>query len=147
VHGHDITLGTGSWDSLIGTDLFGRQGRWFYSGHIQYVIRTRGHFDYLFADDLLWDGGPGYSAKNKGAWTLGIQALITGEHKGEDQLGNEKTDDTAITSVYFGPTAVVGIKQIAMVEAGIGFPLTVRNSGLQTVPKYRFRLGITWQFR
>lgn len=147
VHGHDITLGSGSWDTLIGTDIYGRRAQWFYSGHLQYVIRTRGDFDYRFANDLLWDAGAGYYLKNRGDWIVGLQGLFTGEHKGEDQLGSEKTDDTAITSVYFGPAATIGIKRIAMAEIGIGFPLKIENSGLQTVPRYRLRAGITWQFR
>jgi hypothetical protein len=147
VHGHDIALGSGSWDAVIGTDVFGREKKWFYSGHVQYALRTRGDFNYRYANDLLWYGGPGYYLSTKDNWSLGLQALVTGEYKGEDQLGNEKTDDTAITAVYMGPTALIGIKQLATAEVGIGFPLSVENSGLQTVPKYRLRIGITWQFR
>jgi hypothetical protein len=145
VHGHDIALGSGSWDALIGTNIFGRSNRWFYSGQLQYVIRTRGDFNYRYANDLLWYGGPGYYISANPDWPIGFQALLTGEHKGEDQLGSQKTDDTAITSIYLGPTGIFGIKQLAMVEVGLGFPLSLHNSGLQTVPKYRLRLGLTWR--
>jgi hypothetical protein len=147
VHGHDLALGSGSWDTLIGTNVFGRVNKWFYSGNIQYAIRTRGDFDYKYANDLLWYGGPGYYVSTSQDWPVGLQALFTGEHKGEDELGNQKTDDTAITSVYLGPTAIIGIKQIATAEVGFGFPLMIDNSGLQTVPKYRFRVGLTWRFQ
>jgi hypothetical protein len=146
VHGHDIALGSGSWDAVIGTDVFGREKKWFYAGHVQYALRSRGSFNYRYANDLLWYGGPGYFLSTKDNWSLGLQALLTGEHKGEDQLGSEKTDDTAITAVYMGPTALISIKQIATAEVGIGFPLSIDNSGLQTVPKYRLRIGVTWQF-
>ncbi len=95
----------------------------------------------------MWYGGPGYYVSTSPDWPVGFQALLTGEHKGEDELGNVKTDDTAITSVYLGPTAIIGIKQIATAEVGFGFPLMIDNSGLQTVPKYRFRVGITWRFQ
>ncbi|HSE40083.1 MAG TPA: hypothetical protein VLH08_04900 [Acidobacteriota bacterium] len=149
VHGHDIALGSGSWDMLIGSNIFGGNNKWFYTGNIQYTIRTRGDFDYQYANDLLWYGGPGYYVSTSQEWPVGLQALLTGEHKGEDHLGEENREagDTALTSVYMGPMAIIGIKQIATVEAGVGFPLMIDNSGLQTVPKYRLRFGITWMFQ
>lgn len=147
VHGHDLALGSGSWDGLIGTELLGRNGKWFYSGHLQYSLRSRGHFDYRYANDLLWYGGPGYYLANKSQYSLGLQGLLTGEHKGEDHLGNEAQDDTAVTSLYAGPTVLLGIRQVVLAEVNLGFPLSIQNSGLQTVPKYRFRVGLTWQFR
>jgi hypothetical protein len=146
VHGHDLALGSGSWDVLVGTNLNGRMHRWFFSGTVQYAIRTRGDFDYKYANDLLWNGGPGYYVSSDMYWPVGLQLLISGEHKGEDQLGSEFTDDTAITSVYLEPTAVIGLKQIGTAEIGFGIPLLLNNSGLQTVPKYRLRIGMTWTF-
>ena len=146
VHGHDLALGSGSWDVLVGTNVNGRIHRWFYTGTVQYAIRTRGDFDYKYANDLLWYGGPGYYISSDMQWPVGLQLVLSGEHKGEDQLGSEKTDDTAITSVYVEPTATIGLRQIGTAEIGIGIPLVLNNSGLQTVPKYRLRIGMTWTF-
>jgi len=145
VHGHDLALGSGSWDALIGSSVSGRVHRWFYNGTLQYVIRTRGDFDYKYANDLLWNGGPGYYVSTHMEWPVGLQLLFSGEHKGEDELGNEKTDDTAITSFYLEPTAIIGLKQIGTAEIGFAIPLVLENSGLQTVPKYRLRIGFTWR--
>jgi hypothetical protein len=147
VHGHDLALGSGSWDLLIGTNLFGRNGKWFYTGNIQYAIRTRGDFDYRYANDLLWYGGPGYYVSSSVDWPVGLQLLLSGEHKGEDELGNVKADDTAVTSVFVEPTAIIGLKQIGTAEIGFAFPLSIDNSGLQTVPNFRLRMGITWKFQ
>lgn len=147
VHGHDIALGSGSWDGLIGTSLYGRSNRWFYSASVQYAIRSTGDFEYRYANDLLWYGGAGYGAIAHEDFSLGLQALFTGEHKGEDQLNGVEADDTAITALYLGPHALIGIKQVALAEVGIGFPMYVDNSGLQTVPKYRFRLAFSWRFQ
>jgi hypothetical protein len=146
VHGHDLALGSGSWDFLTGTNVYGRTHRWFYSGTIQYAIRTRGDFDYKYANDLLWYGGPGYYVSSSAQWPFGLQLLLSGEYKGEDKLGTQKTDDTAITSVYLEPTAIIGLKQIGTAEIGVGIPLVLNNSGLQTVPKYRLRMGMSWTF-
>jgi hypothetical protein len=147
VHGHDLALGSGSWDGLIGTALSGRSGDWFYAANVQYTIRTRGSFDYRYANDLLWYGGPGYYFATKPNYSFGLQALLAGEHKGEDELGNEPMDDTSMTAVYLGPNALIAINQMVMTEIGFGFPLSINNSGLQTVPKYRLRIGLTWHLR
>lgn len=146
VHGHDLALGSGSWDFVVGSAIYGQWDRWFAMGQAQYVIRTTGDFDYRYANDFLWYGGPGYYINSSMDWPIGIQALIAGEHKGEDTVTGEQTDDTAITSVYLGPAATIGIRNIATAEVGLGFPLMIDNSGLQTAPKYRVRLGLTWHF-
>ena len=147
IHGHDIALGTGSYDGILGTDIFGRWNKTFVTGHVQYAIRSRGAFDYRFANDLIWYGGPGIYAVTNDTYSIGLQALLFGEYKKEDDLAGEKADDTAITTVYFGPVTLVGLGQGFLAEAGIGFPLSIDNSGLQSVPDYRIRAGITWQFQ
>jgi hypothetical protein len=145
VHGHDIALGSGSWDGLFGTDLFGRSGKWFFSARLQYVVRGRGDFDYRFGNDLLWLGGPGYTLHAEKDWALGLKAVVSGERKGEDQLGNLRADDTAVSGAYIGPSAVLAIRNVAVAELGLGLPVWRRNSGLQTLPGYRLQAGITWQ--
>src|SRR5258705_3250276 len=60
IHGHDLTLGSGSYDGIVGTGIFTRWHEWFVSANVQYAIRSKGDFDYQFANDLTWSGGPGY---------------------------------------------------------------------------------------
>jgi hypothetical protein len=52
IHGHDLTLGSGSWDGVVGTSVFARYKRVFLGASAQYTIRTRGDFGYEFANDL-----------------------------------------------------------------------------------------------
>ncbi len=52
IHGHDLTLGSGSVDGILGTSLFGRWKRGFFAANVQYAFRTTGDFDYRFANDL-----------------------------------------------------------------------------------------------
>src|SRR5206468_1386334 len=73
IHGHDLTLGTGSFDGIVGTAIFTRWRRGFLSANLQYAIRSKGDFDYRFANDLTWMGVPGgYLAMNH-AYTLALQ--------------------------------------------------------------------------
>src|SRR5437867_3266319 len=51
IHGHDLALGSGSVDGIVGTGLFARRQRWFLAANAQYSIRTKGDFDYRYAND------------------------------------------------------------------------------------------------
>jgi hypothetical protein len=59
VHGHDLTLGSGSVDGLVGGELYWSYRRVFLTGGLSYSIRGEGAFQYQFANDLTWDAGPG----------------------------------------------------------------------------------------
>ena len=59
IHGHDLTLGSGSVDGLVGTSVYARWKRLFVGASVQYAIRTEGDYNYQFANDLTWAGGPG----------------------------------------------------------------------------------------
>ena len=47
IHGHDLALGSGSVDYVVGTSLFARYKRVFVSANIQYAIRRKGVFSFI----------------------------------------------------------------------------------------------------
>ncbi len=146
IHGHDLTLGTGSYDGIIGTGIFSRWQRGFVSANVQYAIRSKGDFDYQFANDLTWSGGPGYYVALKHRYTLSIQAVVSGEYKGKDTFHGETAEDTGVTSVYLGPQVnfTWGGNLAAYLAADL--PVSIPNTSLQTVPDYRIRAGVSWHF-
>jgi hypothetical protein len=146
IHGHDLALGSGSYDGIVGSSLFGRMKRGYISADVQYMIRSTGAFDYRYANDLTWSGGPGYFAVLNEQWTLGVQALVSGEHKGLDEFQGAPADDTGMTSVYLGPQVNVTWGDKLSGFVGADFPLLQDNTALQTVPDYRIRGGVTWHF-
>jgi hypothetical protein len=146
IHGHDLTLGSGSVDGLIGTGLFGRLDRFFFNANVQYTIRTKGDFDYEFANDLTWLGGPGAYIILHDRYTVALQLAVTGEYKGLDTFMGMKADDTGITSVYLGPQVNVSWTDKLSVEFGIDLPVLQDNTAFQSVPDYRIRAGLTWHF-
>jgi hypothetical protein len=99
IGGHDLTLGSGSYDGLVGTGFYTRWKRWFLTGAMQYAIRTEGDFGYQFANDWIWYGGPGVYLVLGGKSTLAFQAVVSGESKGQDTINGVATDDTATTVV------------------------------------------------
>jgi hypothetical protein len=146
IHGHDLALGTRSTDVILGGSLFGSWDRAFLTASLQYVIRTTGAFDYRYANDLLWSGGPGVFALVDDDYSLGIQALLTGETKGKDELDGDPVDDTAITSLYVGPAVRATWKSRFALELAADLPAIQNNSSLQIVPDYRLRGGLVWRF-
>jgi hypothetical protein len=146
VHGHDLTLGSGSFDGIIGTSLYGRWNRFFMSAGMQYTIRTRGDFEYEFANDLTWAGGPGMLLLLKDNYTLSLQANVSGETKGRDDFNGETAEDTGITSVFIGPELIFSWGEKLSADLGLDWPVSLHNTALQLVPDYRVRAAITWHF-
>ena len=146
VHGHDLTLGTGSTDALVGANAFVRFQRLFATASLQYADRNRGRFDYRFANDLTWEIAPGAYVWLAHQHTLGVQVAIAGERKANDDMAGVRTDDTGITAVYVGPRLTYTYQMRLSAGAGAEFPVTMHNTGLQLTPDYRLRANVTWSF-
>ncbi|MDB6023770.1 MAG: hypothetical protein JWQ04_3627, partial [Pedosphaera sp.] len=72
IGGHDLTYGSGSVDGLIGSGMVARWKKFFLTASVQYAIRSPGAFDYRFANDLSWAGGPGVYVALKHDYTLAL---------------------------------------------------------------------------
>ena len=146
IHGHDLALGSGSVDGLVGTSIYARWKQLFIGAGLQYAIRTQGDYNYQFANDLTWSGGPGVLLALKDDYTIALQANCTGETKGKDTFDGEKAADTGITAVYLGPEIVATWKGKLGAELGFDLPVSIANTALQLVPDYRVRAALTWHF-
>ena len=146
IHGHDLALGSGSVDGIVGTGVFARRQRLFFSANAQYSIRSKGDFDYRYADDLAWWGGPGVFLALNESYTVALQLNVSGETKGRDTFQGAKADDTGITSVFLGPQISVTWGERLSAELGADLPVSIDNTALQTVPDYRVRAAVNWRF-
>jgi hypothetical protein len=146
IHGHDLALGSGSVDGIIGAQLFWSWRRAFVTGALQYLLRTEGDFHYEFSNDLMWSGGPGAFMLLTHEYTMGVQAELSGESKGNDSLGGVKMNDTAITALYVGPDIRFTWGTSMGANLAVDLPVLQHNSALQIVPDFRVRGGLTWRF-
>jgi hypothetical protein len=142
VHGHDLALGSGSVDFLIGGGLFTRWDRFFASADVQYMIRTEGDYSYKYANDLLWYGGPGAYLHLEDDAQVALRATLSGEFKRDDR----GQDDTAINSFFMGPELLITGLSCLSGNVGFDIPIDIKNSGVQAVPTYRIRAGLTYRF-
>lgn len=144
VHGHDLALGTGSYDGVFGSQMYVGWKRIFASGGFQYIARSRGKFNYRYADDFTWNAGPGVYVIANDQCTLAAQAMVSGERKGLDDLNGKPAEDTGIVSVYVGPQVTFTWAKWMSMEAGAELPVVQDNTDFQIVPDYRLHLGLTF---
>ncbi|MEY2428067.1 MAG: hypothetical protein QOJ40_952 [Verrucomicrobiota bacterium] len=146
IGGHDLALGSGSVDGLVGTSLSARWKRMFLNAGVQYAARTEGDFGHQYANDLTWVGGPGVYLALTHQYTLALQAVVSGETKGKDTFNGALDGDSAETIVYVGPQISFTWQSKLSAQVGADLPVSIRNSGLQAVPDYRVRAAFTWRF-
>ena len=145
IHGHDLTLGTGSYDGIFGGQTSLRYKDFFFQADGQFVLRGDGAHEYHFANDISWSGGPGYYLVRKPDAIVGLQLAVSGEHKDVDRFRGKPAEDTGITSVFLGPRAVASLGKWSG-ELGIELPVSIDNTALQVVPDYRIRASIAVRF-
>jgi hypothetical protein len=145
IHGHDLTLGTGSYDGIFGEQTSLRYKNFFFESNVQFTLRGDGAHQYHFANDLVWNAGPGYYFIRRRDMIVGLQFVASGEYKDVDRFRGEKAEDTGITSVFLGPRMVVSRGRFSA-EVAAEIPVLIDNTALQVVPDYRLRGGISFHF-
>jgi hypothetical protein len=145
IHGHDLTLGTGSYDGIFGGQLSLRYKNFFFEQNLQFTLRGDGLHQYHFANDLSWSGGPGFYFVRNPRMIVGLQAVISGEHKDVDRFQGKPAEDTGITSVFAGPRIVASLGKISA-DIGVELPISIDNTALQVVPDYRISAAIAIRF-
>lgn len=146
VHGHDLALGTGSVDYLIGGSAFVSKKRFYTRVTAQYAVRTEGDFDYRFANDTTWTVEPGVFVLLGHDHTLSVGVGVFGEKKGKDQQLGETLDDTGIEAIYAGPAIAYSRGEDLFGELNVDLPIDQETTALQIVPDWRARLAFTYRF-
>jgi hypothetical protein len=146
IGGHDLALGSGSFDGLAGTGFSARWKRIFLGGQMQYGIRTRGDFGHRYANDWTWSAAAGCYALLRDDYTMALQFTTSGESKGRDTFAGVPDEDSAETIVYVGPEIVCTWHENLSAHLGVDLPVLRKNSGAQILPDYRIRAGMTWRF-
>lgn len=145
IHGHDLALGSGSVDGIVGLGLSWSRGPVFFTGSLLYAIRGAGSFDYRYANDLQWDGGPGMLFWKGEEVQAAFRAVVSGETKGQDEQQGRTLNDTAATTLYVGPGFDLGWHRLAA-EVAVDVPVVTNRTSVQITPDLRVRGGVRWRF-
>ena len=146
IHGHDLALGSGSVDGIVGASAYFRYQHGFATASLQYSIRTEGDYNYQYANALSWEAGIGAYLLLTHTHSLALEALFSGDYKRTDTFQGSSADDTAINAVYLGPKLVGTWGDDFSADIGLDIPLRIQNSAFHTVPDLRVRAGVTWIF-
>ena len=145
IHGHDLALGSGSYDGIVGGQFSLRYQSFFFEADTQFTVRGDGAYQYNFANDVSWSGGPGFYLVRNRQTIVGLQLVCSGEHKDVDQFQGQPADDTGITSVFLGPRLVVSHGKLSL-EVAAELPVSIDNTDFQAVPDYRLRGSFAIRF-
>jgi hypothetical protein len=145
IHGHDLTLGTGSYDGIFGGQASLRYKNFFAEANGQFTLRGDGAHSYHFANDVTWNAGPGYYVIRKPHTVVGCQCAVSGESKDVDRFQGRPAEDTGVTSVFIGPRIIASHDQFSG-ELAAEFPVLMNTTALQVVPDYRLHLSfaVSW---
>lgn len=144
-NGRALTLGTGSYDFPIGGTLFSRYERFLFLATTQYTLRTEGDFNYRFANDIIWDVGPGYYFSLDHELTIAGRIAVSGEHKPSDKHDGEIVEDSSVSNVYVGPQILVTAFEDLSIEATVEGRVSRDNSD-GVLPEWRVRSGLNYRF-
>ena len=144
IGGHDLALGSGSVDGLLGTSLFWRQQSLFLNAGAQYLLRTRGSYGYQFGNAFLWNVSPGVLLVNDGQTLMGLQFNLSGENKRPDNVNGSIIDHTGMNALYAGPQFFAAGGDLTL-QTGLDLPLYQHTDGATLVPDYRIRFQLNWK--
>jgi len=145
IGGHDLTLGTGSYDGVFGVQTELRYRAAFFTDDVRYTLRGSGAHQYRFANDLEFSAGPGWYFVHKEGRSLGLQCVLSGETKGCDTFEGVADPDTGATALYVGPRIVASWGRVNG-ELGVELPVLMHTTQLQATADYRIRGGFSIQF-
>lgn len=146
VHGNDLALGSGSFDPIVGFAGNARWKRLLFGADLQYFIRTRGDFGYRYGNELSISGGPGFYLLFKEEMSLAVHAAFNYETKARDRVAGVKRDDGILMAWYAGPGLTFTWGENFSATVNVDLPLRIANRSIQTVPDYRVRGGLSWNF-
>ncbi|MGD9584356.1 MAG: hypothetical protein AB7V26_11915 [Lysobacterales bacterium] len=146
VHGHDLALGNGATDIILGSSLRWHHRRWLGDAWFQHAIRARGDFGYDYANDTHWGISAGRYLHLGHRNSVALLLDLSGETKGEDDLAGSVLDDTAARSVLLGPSLRVNLGERSAFEIGAAWRSSGGNSGVQMLPDYRLRASVNLRF-
>ncbi len=144
VGGHDLTLGSGSVDGVLGTGIFFRQGDFYATAGGQYVLRSTGAAGYRYGDLITWRVAPGYLFVNNSEQVMGIQVNVSGEHHDPNRVYGARDHGYADT-IYAGPEFMAQGENLSL-NLGLDLPVKYHGEGMTLAPDYRARVHFNWRF-
>jgi hypothetical protein len=148
INGHDLALGSGSIDGILGGSFFGSWKRLFTTWSVQHAIRSEGAYRYQYGDETNWFVGVGGYLLLEHDHTLALELITSGKHQGTDTIEGTSTapngESAPSTWVFVGPGIEFTWGSSFGFELAGDLPVLHEDEGL--IPEYRVRGGVSWRF-
>jgi hypothetical protein len=138
----EMTLGSGSWDVLVGAAGHAVTGPLTWQAEVAYHLNQEGDHDYEFGDELTWRAGP-FVALCQGA-QLGVQA--SGNHRDRDERDGREVDVSGSDWVFLGPALNVQATGGWFGGLTVDLPVEREVNKQQMAPEWRGRLSVAKKF-
>jgi hypothetical protein len=145
IHGHQLTLGSGSWDAVAGVQLRVSIDRLYFSLYSYGQYNGPGAHEYRFGPMVVWGAGPGAYLLFDDQGTLGLAVNCSGHAARRDAVRGEKLSHSGGTFVYAGPSLTGTWRSRLSGELGLDLPVVQKTNGTQIVDTWRMHGGLTWR--
>src|SRR5207249_1377793 len=81
IHGHDLALGSGSWDGIFGLRSFTRYKSLFFDANVQYPVRSTGDHSFRYGNSLVFNVAPGVYLHRSKDQSVGLECSLFGERE------------------------------------------------------------------
>lgn len=148
INGHDLALGSGSWDGVFGGSLYGSFDRFFGTSSFQYALRSEGAYGYQYGNEVSWFASLGGYVLLRHDATLSLQFVTSGSYQRPDTLDGTPTTDSGDGQsrlwAFVGPGMTFTWGTSIAADLTGDLPVEHRDVGL--IPEYRIRGGLTYRF-
>ncbi len=144
IHGHDLALGTGSFDGIFGAQFFTRYKSLFLEADGQFTWRGVGSS--AIAMPMTSPGMPVLAftcgATATAAWPWRRRSPVNTKARTPSRASRR---DTGITAVYFGPRVMANFGHFSA-DVGADWPIVINNTSFQAVVDYRLHAAVSYHF-
>jgi hypothetical protein len=138
----EMTLGSGSWDVILGLGGQWATGPLAWGAEAAYRLNQEGDFDFEFGDELVWRVGP-FLDLCPGA-QLGVEA--SGVHRERDRRDGQSVDVSGSDWVFVGPSLRASTASGWMGVLAVDLPVDIQVNKQQMAPEWRGRLSVAKTF-
>lgn len=141
IHEHNLALGSGSTDGLLGVAARGEREGWYGRGQAQYWLRTEGDHAYRYGNDLMVTVAAGRLLVRGRGPELGVGVHAVYETREADEQAGASIPNTEVTAWYAGAHADWTSGALDS-ELAFDLPIEQESAGTSLVPDYRVRASV-----
>jgi hypothetical protein len=146
VYSYDHTIGSGSFDWIVGSSLFLKEDRFLGFADAQYIGRTTGENDFRFGDKVSVHVTPGYLFFERGKNTFAFLVDSSYIFIAEGDFDGRTVPNTGESSFYLGPSILANFNDIVSGYVGVSLPLYHDMTGTQLATDYQIVASVMGAF-